>query len=58
MPIRSYFGRILRLSFLAPDITKTILANNQPLELTANLLTNTSYIPDQWDEQKALLGIV
>jgi len=32
----SYFSRVLRLSFLAPDITKMILQGRQRPELTAN----------------------
>jgi len=34
----SYFTRVFPLSFLAPEITRTILLGRQPLELTANTL--------------------
>ncbi len=34
----SYFTRILRLSFLAPDITRAILHGRQPVDLNAHKL--------------------
>jgi site-specific DNA recombinase len=53
----SYFTRILRLSFLAPSLTKAILRNRHPLELTAKRLANEIRLPADWNEQRALLGI-
>ena len=41
----SYFTRILRLSFLAPDVVKTILRDHHPLELTAKRLANEARRP-------------
>ena len=38
---RSYFTRLVRLSYLAPDITKAILDGRQPLDLTAEKLLST-----------------
>ena len=35
---RSYFMRLVRLSYLAPDITKAILDGRQPRDLTAEKL--------------------
>ncbi len=53
----SYFTRVLRLSFLAPTITKTILRNRHPLGLTAKRLANEIRLPLDWASQRALLGI-
>ncbi len=53
----SYFTRILRLSFLAPDIVKTILRDRHPLELTAKRLAGDTRFPISWEEQRARLGI-
>ncbi len=33
---RSYFTRMLRLSFLAPDITRAILHGRRPADLNAH----------------------
>jgi len=52
----SYFSRILRLSFLAPEITKTILRDRHPIEMTAKRLTNEVLLPIAWQDQSALLG--
>src|ERR1700726_5128732 len=38
---RSYFMRLVRLSYLAPDITKAILDGRQPGDLTAEKLLST-----------------
>ena len=53
----SYFTRILRLSFLAPDIVKTILRDRHPLELTAKRVAGDTRLPIAWAEQRARLGI-
>jgi hypothetical protein len=55
--VRSYFTRILRLSFLAPDIVKAILRDRHPIELNAKRLANESRLPIAWDEQRPLLGL-
>lgn len=34
----SYFTWVFRLAYLAPDVIETIVAGQQPLELTANRL--------------------
>jgi site-specific DNA recombinase len=52
----SYFTRILRLSFLAPEVVKAILRDRHPIELTAKGLANEVRLPISWDEQRALLG--
>ncbi len=53
----SYFTRILRLSFLAPEVVKTILRNRHPLELTAKTLAGDTRLPIAWEEQRARFGI-
>jgi site-specific DNA recombinase len=52
----SYFTRVVRLSFLAPDITLAILEGRQPRTLTADRLRNHSRLPLAWAEQRHLLG--
>ena len=54
---RSYFTRLVRLSYLAPDIAKAILDGNQPPHLTADKLLAHSRLPLAWQEQRALLGL-
>jgi site-specific DNA recombinase len=52
----SYFTRVLRLSFLAPEVVKAILHDRHPIELTAKRLANEIRLPIAWSEQRALLG--
>jgi len=54
----SYFTRMLRLSFLAPDITRAILHGRQPTDLTARKLMADTRAPIVWHEQHAGLGLV
>jgi hypothetical protein len=53
----SYFTRLVRLSYLAPDITEAILDGRQPYDLTAGKLLAHSRLPLGWHEQRAMLGI-
>ena len=53
---RSYFTRLVRLSYLAPDITQAILDGQQPPDLTTDKLLAHSRLPLAWQEQRALLG--
>ena len=53
----SYFSRILRLSFLAPDIVKTILDNDHPVDLTARRLSRDTHLPITWNEQHIWLRL-
>jgi hypothetical protein len=53
----SYFTRVLRLSFLAPDVVKAILRGRQPVGLTSKRLLSDTRFPIAWQEQKARLGI-
>ena len=53
---RSYFTRMLRLSFLAPDITRAILQGRQPPQFNARTLMADTRAPLDWNEQRAKLG--
>ena len=48
----SYFTRLVRLSYLAPDITEAILDGRQPGDLTADKLLAHSRLPLGWHEQR------
>src|SRR2546421_10504332 len=52
----SYFTRLLRLSYLAPDILQAILDGYQPPDLSADKLLAHSRLPLAWHEQRAVLG--
>ncbi|MCG7934265.1 MAG: recombinase family protein [Candidatus Thiodiazotropha taylori] len=52
----SYFTRLVRLTFLAPDITKAILEGRQPPELTATRLMRNTRFPLNWQDQRKKLG--
>ena len=52
----SYFTRLVRLSYLAPDITQAILDGRQPRDLTADQLLAHSRLPLAWQAKRALLG--
>jgi site-specific DNA recombinase len=53
---RSYFTRLVRLSYLAPDITQAILDGRQPRDLTAEKLLGHSRLPLAWHDQRTVLG--
>jgi len=52
----SYFTRLVRLSYLAPDITEAILDGRQPRDLTTDKLLAHSRLPLGWPEQRNVLG--
>ena len=52
----SYFTRLVRLSYLAPDITEAILDGHQPPDLTAHKLVAHSRLPLGWHQQRTVLG--
>ena len=54
--VPSYVTRLLRLTFLAPDIVSSIVAGRQPPELTANKLMADTRLPLAWSEQRIQLG--
>jgi len=51
-----YFGRLVRLGYLAPDIIVAILEGNQPATLTRQRLARVGKIPLSWASQRELLG--
>lgn len=53
----SYFCRIVRLGFLAPDIVQAVLRDHHPLELTAKRLSLHTKLPAAWTDQITALGI-
>ncbi len=52
----SYATRLVRLTFLAPDIVAAILAGKQPADLTASKLMVDTRLPLEWRDQRAALG--
>ena len=52
----SYFTRLVRLGYLAPDITQAILDGRQPRHLTADKLLAHSRLSLTWHEQRRVLG--
>ena len=52
----SYFTRLLRLTFLAPDIVKDILDGRHPPTVNATQLLKDTRLPLDWKEQRAALG--
>ena len=47
---------LLRLTFLAPDITRAILEGRQPGGFTAQKLVSHAALPLAWPEQRQALG--
>ena len=52
----SYVAMLLRLTFLAPDITRAILEGRQPGGFTAQQLQTHAALPLAWPEQRRVLG--
>jgi site-specific DNA recombinase len=52
----SYVTRLLRLSWLAPDIITAIVKGRHPPELSAHRLSTFKHLPTDWQEQKMALG--
>jgi site-specific DNA recombinase len=52
----SYASRLVRLTFLAPDITAAILAGKQPADLSATKLMADTRLPLDWRQQRMVLG--
>jgi site-specific DNA recombinase len=53
---RSYFARLLRLAYLAPDVTTAILDGHQPAGLTTTILIERADLPISWSEQRRTFG--
>jgi hypothetical protein len=52
----SYVALLLRLTFLAPDITRAILEGRHPGGFTAQKLITQTALPLTWPEQRQALG--
>ena len=52
----SYFTRVLRIAYMAPDIIEAIVEGRQPPELTANTLVRLKNLPIDWPGQREALG--
>jgi site-specific DNA recombinase len=52
----SYVAMLLRLTFLAPDITRAILEGRQPGGFTAHQLVTHAALPLAWPDQRQTLG--
>jgi DNA invertase Pin-like site-specific DNA recombinase len=52
----SYFTRVLRLAYLAPDIVEAIVVGRQPPDLSANQLVRRLDLPTNWASQREYLG--
>lgn len=52
----SYATRLLRLSFLSPEIVRMILDGRHPASLTARRLLADTRLPIAWSEQLAALA--
>jgi len=51
---RTYVSNVIKVAFLAPDITESILAGTQPIDVgSADLLKN---LPMDWSDQRRVLG--
>jgi len=53
---RSYVSRAINLAFLSPDITESIIAGQQPVDLNIEKLTKRIDLPLSWIQQRQLLG--
>ena len=51
-----YFMRLLRVSFLAPDILEAILNGTQPADMTLERFRNA--IPLDWSTQRQIFGFL
>jgi AraC-like DNA-binding protein len=52
----SYFTRVFRLSFLAPEITRAIVQGQQPAEFNAITLMRARPFALRWSDQRQQLG--
>ena len=52
---RDYFRVLIRLSYLAPDITAAIMEGRQPATLTRQMLARMPELPVEWNAQREAL---
>lgn len=55
---KSYVSRVIILAFLAPDIIESIIAGQQPADLSVERLTKRIDLPLDWAQQRQLLGFL
>ena len=53
---KQYFCRLLRLGYLAPDITAAILDGKQPAHINRQFLARLDNLPFDWARQREVLG--
>ncbi len=53
---RDYFGVLLRIAYLAPDIVTAILEGRQPAQLNRQRLARATSLPIDWPGQREMLG--
>lgn len=53
---QKHLNRLIRVSWLAPDIISAILEGRQPVQLTARHLLRCANIPLDWQKQRSFLG--
>ena len=51
-----HLSRLIRVSWLAPDIISAILEGRHPVQLTARHLLRCANIPYDWQQQRSFLG--
>lgn len=51
-----YVYKLLRLSWLAPDILQAIVEGRQPIELTGRRLLRAAEVPLNWESQRQMFG--
>lgn len=52
----NHIGKLVRLSWLAPDIVDAILGGRQPAGLTGRRLLRIGNLPMDWSGQRRALG--
>lgn len=55
---KSYVSRVIDLAFVAPDITESIITGRQSADFTAEGLIRKIDLPQDWDKQRQLLGLI
>jgi len=53
---KRHFWQLLRLSWLAPEITAAIVEGRHPATLTGRRLLRSADVPLSWEEQRRCLG--
>ena len=56
--VSSYVSRLIRLSFLAPDMVTAIFNGRHPAQLTANRLMEDTRLPLEWKAQRDMFCLL